>query len=373
MSEDPRSGRVTAAAAHPPPLVRTNVADSSEEKTEPASEKKLRDARRKGQVPHSKDFVSSMVFLAAAGYLLSSWTGLDERLRQLIDIAAAASAEPFADVAERAGKLVGIILVQTLATLGGITAAAAVLSGVAATFGPVFALEALQPKLEHISPAKGLKRIFGGRSWIEFAKSLVKIAILAPACWLVFRSLFPVLVETPECGTLCFASVLLSGLELLAGTAAIIFVAIGLVDLLVQRQLFLREMRMSQTELKREYKDMEGDPHVRGELRRLRRELASSVKKLGLQNAVIGVTGVNHFVGLRYKQGETTIPYLVCKGRDDAAARMNAEARRRAISLVNDSALAAALLSHSVGQPIKPDLFDSVARLLISAGIGREQ
>lgn len=349
------------------------MADESEEKTEPASDKKLRDARRKGQVPHSKDLVSGAVFVAATGYLLVSWSGLDDQLRQLIDVVSAAPGRPFGEVTDRATELVGHILLAAIVSLAAVTIVAALAAGMAATFGPVFAFEALQPKLDNISPMKGLKRIVSLRSLIEIAKSLVKVTVIAPIFWIILRGSIEPLLEAPACGTACFAPILLATVKMLATTAAMVFVVIGIADLLIQRQLFRREMRMSHTEVKREYKDMEGDPHVRGEQRRLRRELAAPKVRLGLRNAVIAFSHRGHFVGLRYKQGETAVPFVACKGRGDVAVRMLAEARGRAIPIVEDAALAVALCGHAVGHPIRRDFYDPVARALIAAGSGKTQ
>ena len=158
---------------------------------------------------------------------------------------------------------------------------------------------------------------------------------------------------------------------MLGGVAAAVFVVVGIVDLLIQRRLFLHEMRMTRTETTREYKDMEGDPHVRGELRRLRRELAAQPVRTGLRHAVVAVMHQDHVVGLRYVPGETPVPFVVCKGRGAVGRRMLAEAGRLALPIVGDAALAPALFGHAVGHPIRRELFDPVARLLYGSGLGK--
>jgi type III secretion protein U len=349
------------------------MTDESEEKTLPASEKKLRDARRKGQVPHSKDLVSGTVFIAAAGYLLATWTRLADELQQLIDVVAADPTRSFDDTWNASKDLVGRIVVGHAVALGAVMLTATFLSGMAATFGPVFSFEAFQPKLDHIDPMKGIKRIVSLRSLIELGKSLVKIAVVAAISWCILRDAIGPLIETPSCGLGCFGPIMLATIKMLASSAAAVVVIAGLADLLIQRQLFLKEMRMSHTESKREYKNMEGDPHVRGEQRRLRREFAGPNTRLGLRNAVIAVNHGNHIVGLRYVQGENAAPVVVCKGRGEVAERMRAEVRRLAIPLVDDAVLATALFAHVVGHPIRRELYDSVARALFTAGVGKPE
>src|SRR5438105_2403014 len=183
---DRRASRPFQSRAHEQggtPLARFVMADQSEEKTLPASDKKLRDARRKGQVPHSKDMVSALTFVAAMSYVLLGWAEIDDRLRQLLDLVATAAARPFTNVAAPALALAIDILLRSSLLLGAAVVTAAFIGGIAATSGPVLAFEPLQPKLERINPAEGLKRLFSVKGLVEFLKTLVKLLILAPPLW----------------------------------------------------------------------------------------------------------------------------------------------------------------------------------------------
>src|SRR5262249_34290376 len=147
------------------------------------------------------------------------------------------------------------------------------------------------------------------------------------------------------------------------------FLIIGLLDLLVQRQLFLRDMRMTRTESKREVKDLEGDPLIRGERRRMRTQLTAQQVRFGLRQAVIAVFHDDQIVGLRYRPDETPIPIVVCKGSGAAGVRMIGEARQFGIAVVDNATLVAALSArHAVGDTIVPELFQAVAETLVAAG-----
>jgi type III secretion protein U len=151
-------------------------------------------------------------------------------------------------------------------------------------------------------------------------------------------------------------------------TAAVAFFIIGLIDLLVQRRLFLRDMRMTRSEFKREHKDHEGDPHIRRE-RRKRSQQSQTRERVGLRHAVLAVAHGKRVVGLRYRRGETPIPTVVSKARGEAGVRMLAEARRLGIPVVDNAALVSELEQHRVGDTIGKALFQPVAESLVMAGV----
>jgi type III secretion protein U len=331
------------------------MADQSEEKTLPASDKKLRDARRKGQVPHSKDIVSALTFVAAIGYVLLAWAEIADQLRRLLDVVATAAARPFPDVAAPALALAVDIVLRSSLVLG--------------AFGPVLAFEPLQPKLERINPAEGLKRLFSVKSLVEFLKTLLKLLIVAPILWLVLRGTVQAFFETPACGSGCFGPLLRAALAALARTAAVCFVGFGLLDLILQRRLFMREMRMTQTEAKREHKNMEGDPHIRHEQQRLRRRLMAGSARIGLRYATFAVVYRQQIVALRFQQGEMSAPHVVAKGRGGNGTMMIAETRQRGIAIAEDANLVASLYRQDIGTPIQVGLFGPVAAAMRRTGV----
>lgn len=343
--------------------------EETEQKSLPASEKKLRDARRKGQVSHSRDLVAGFTLTAMLGYLLLAVPVIVGHVRELVDVASQSVGRPFAEAwAGVAGLAIDVLIWTSLPPVAVIFATDLV-AGMAATFGPVFSFDPVKPKFDNINPAQGLKRIASLRNVVEFAKATCKVVILTAAFWLVLRSAIEPLFQVPLCGKTCMGEMALAALKPLAATAAVAFVAIGLADVLVQRRLFLRDMRMTRTESKREVKDLEGDPLIRGERRRVRQQLTSARARVGMRHAVVAVTHGERIVGLRYRPGETPIPLVVCKGQGEAAMRMLAEARDLGLPIVDNAALVAALATrHAVGATVVPDLFEPVAEMLVGAG-----
>lgn len=344
--------------------------DESEQKSLPASEKKLRDARRKGQVSRSQDLVVAVTLLVTVGYVLFFWRGIEDRVVLLLDAIASTVDRPFSDVAGPAIELAIRTLLAAIAPLVIVIVIGSITSGMMATLGPVFSFEPIKPNFERIDPSSGLKRIFAMRNIVDFGKSLAKLVIITAAFAAVLRGSIGSLLEAPSCGTPCLGPMLVETLRPLALTAVISFLVIGLIDLLVQRRLFLHEMRMTRTEQKRERKDLEGDPLLRGARKRIHRRFASAGSRTGLRHAVAVVFSENEAVGLRYVPGETPIPLLVCKGRDTVGSEMVREARRRGIPTISNPVLTTQLAArHAIGDGIKADLFTEVAEVLVAASV----
>jgi type III secretion protein U len=345
------------------------VNDETEQKSLPASDKKLRDARRKGRVPTSRDLVGGFTLTLMFIYLLIVWPTLGDHLHELVAFVSQSVDRPFAEAGSKAVQFaIHVLLVMTL-PLVAILVVGNLASGMASTFGPVFSFELVKPKFDHINPAEGLKRIFSMRNAVEFAKAAVKVATLAAAFFLTLRSAIEPLFETPVCGERCLVAAAVATVKPLAATAAVTFMAIGLADLLIQRRLFLRDMRMTRTEAKREHKDLEGDPLIRGERRRVRLQFVGQNVRLGIRNAVIAIVHEDQIVGLRYRARVTPVPVVVCKGHGETGRAMLAQARQLGIPIVDNATFAAALAAqHKVGERIRPDLFRVAAETLVAAG-----
>jgi len=341
------------------------MADESEEKNLPASHKKLTDARRKGQTSNSKDLVSGFTMLAATLYLLNQWPMMRDRLVGLIDIVSASTDRPFAETWQRAVYGTIDVLVMTTVPLLVIVFAVAVVMGMAATGCPVFSFETVKLQFDHISPMKGAKRIFSSKNVIEFAKSLVKVVVVTVAFWTVLRGYIPPLFQTPSCGEGCLGQMVISTLQPLAVTAVIAFVVIGILDMPLQRHLFLKEMRMSLTEKKKEMKELEGNPLIKAERRRLQFMFAAKKVRKGVRHAAFVVAQEDRVVGILYHREEEPVPLICSKARGQAGDEMVAEARRLGIPVAEDASLVDMLIPQAIGDRIPPESFTDVARLLV--------
>jgi type III secretion protein U len=258
---------------------------------------------------------------------------------------------------------------MTTVPLAVVVFAVGVLMGMLATLGPVFSFENVKLQMDHINPMQGAKRIFSSRNLIEFVKSLAKVVVLTAAFWAVLRGFIQPLFQTPSCGEGCLGLMVISTLQPLAVTAVIAFVVIGVLDMPLQRHLFLREMRMTRTEMKRELKDLQGDPHIRAARQRIRFMMAAQQVRKGVRYAVIVIAHEDRVVGIRYDREEAPVPLIVSKGRGQAGDEMLAEARRLGIPVVEDASLVDPLIGRALGDRIPEDTFTAVARLLVRFGV----
>jgi type III secretion protein U len=343
--------------------------DSSEEKNLPPSPKKLLDARRKGQIARATELVSAAGMVAAIGYLWSRASLITTQWEEALTLATQVQDHPFDLALRQLLSALGSLATRTILPFLAVVVAAGLVASIAANRGFVFSLHPMMPKLEHLNPVAGLKRMFGLRSWVEFAKTLLKAALLTTALVLVLLGTGNSLIRLPVCGIGCVPYVFGSIATALLGIAAVFFLFAGLMDLLIQRWLFLRDMRMSFSEAKREHQETEGNPQIRGAHRRLRQEAAES-PRVGVGEATILIMGDGATVGLRYVAGQVSAPYVVCRGRGASGDRLRAEAMSHDVPVIEDGPLAGTLLRKTkLGGPVPANLFERVARAFYAAGL----
>lgn len=343
----------------------------SEEKSLPPSEKKLRDARKKGQVSRSSDMVTAMVMLGCTIYVVAAAGGIENRVRNLISTTTRLYHEPFDTLWPRLLGLGSEIVVRAVLPLIVITLVAVVLTNVVIMRGMLFSVDPVKPKFERINPAEGLKRIFSARGIIEFVKSLIKMVSLAVALVIVYRLGLQALMDAPRCGFGCLEGVFMALLKPLVITALIAFFIVGLIDVQMQRLLFRRDQRMTRTEQKRERKDQEGDPEIRRARQRERHSMYAHSSRVGVRHAslMLGAAG-DWLVGLRYVSGETPVPVVVCKADPERSAALLEEAAALQIPLAKQPELAARIARRAGnGAPIPNDTFQPVADELVAAGL----
>ncbi|MEE3915691.1 EscU/YscU/HrcU family type III secretion system export apparatus switch protein [Pseudomonas viridiflava] len=344
------------------------MADTSEEKSQPATDKKLRDARKKGQVAKSQDLVSGVVILLCTLCIAVLLPRARAQVEALIDLTANIYIEPFADVWPRLLDHAEQIVLGITLPVVAVTVAAVILTNIVTMRGVVFSVEPVKPDIKRIHPGEGFKRIFAMRNLIEFLKGLVKVLLLALAFYIVGRQALQALMESSRCGAGCIESTFYLVLKPLVFTVLAAFLLVGAVDVMMQRWLFGRDMKMSRSEQKRERKDVDGDPLIKRERQRQRREMQALATKLGLGRAslMIGIGG-NWVVGVRYVRGETPVPVVVCRGSPEESVQLLAQAAPLGIAVWADAGLAEQIAKRSVaGDPVPENTFQAVADALVA-------
>ena len=271
------------------------------------------------------------------------------------------------------GSLFGELSVQGLWSMAktvGFMALVAILCAVAATFAQTRFLvtsEPLKPKFSKLNPIQGIKRLFSLKSLVETAKNLVKIAILLFIVYLSVRDLF---FESPN---FLYTDLSASIDHLIAVSWAMIiriviaFVAVAALDFFYQWWEYERQMKMTKQEVKEEYKQMEGDPQVKGKIKQIQRQRAQQRMMQQVPEADVVIRNPTHFaVALRYKPEEDYAPIVLAKGQDNIAMRIVEIAEENKIAVIENVPLARALYAEAeLDQFIPPSLYEAVAEVLV--------
>lgn len=340
----------------------------SEEKSLPASKKKLGDARKKGQLPKSQDMVTAMVILTCSLYLVSVVDDIRQRCKALLDQVASVYTLPFASVWPQVRSAAVDLLLDVSLPLLAVTVATVVLTNLVTMGGLVFSAEPLKPEFDRISPVAGFKRIFSLRSVIELLKALFKLGVLAVAFVLVFRMGMQSLMQSSGCGARCVQTSFTELFQPLLATLIIAFLWVGGLDVLMQRWLFGREMRMTKSDRKRETKDTDGDPLIRQARQRQRKQMHALATRRGVAHATLMIGQAGEWaVGLRYVRGETPVPVIVCRAAPEESAALLEQARGLGIAHAVNAALARRIATRAAGDAVPDATFQEVADILVGA------
>lgn len=322
------------------------------EKTERPTDKALDDARSKGQVAVSRDLARLIPLVLLGEVAFAAEASCREALQALMALAVARIDAPFAVArAELTTEALTLLL-----PVFGACLLIVVVAAVAANwgqFGVLISPEVLQPSLDKINPVNGVKNLFGMKKVVEVVASLLKVVLVALATWILIRGALPALVSfaggTPA-GILGQFGILMQGLfRTLAG----ICLVLALIDYAVQRHFLIKSLMMSKEDIKREFKDAEGDPQIKGERRQLAQELANSPAVATTAEADAVVVNPTHFaVAMRYDPERTPVPLLLAKGRDQVAQAMIRRAHELGIPVIRHVWLARTL--YATGAAARP-------------------
>lgn len=346
----------------------------SDDKTEQPTPHKLKQAKEKGQQAKSQDVNVAIVMMGMVGCLmgLSGWA-LDQ-LRVLLDRTfqamvrapaqgMAAAAEPtslWPDIVAvvTPGLLISALFVVTSAVLGLVAAFAQV--GVSISFEPI------SPDFNKVNPGEGLKKLISVKSFVEFVKMLLKAAALTWVVYLAIKGLIPLLIATVYQSPAGVAQLGWDSVIEVLKWGLLVLMVLGPVDYGLQLWLFLRDQRMSKDEVKRETKDTNGNPEIKGKRRELGRELAESgPPEKSVPGASVVVTNPTHYaVALRYDAQTSPVPVVVAKGVDAQALAIRRIAEAHRIPIVGNPPLARALYTVKLSDPVPEVLFEAVAAVL---------
>lgn len=344
------------------------MAEDPETQTEEPTERKLSQAREKGDVVRSMDIPQAATLAAITATI--AWAG--SWMMQSI----ANSMLPFLahpdqmDLTGHGTINVMKTAVGSMLPVLGVIFAVTVLAGVTGSIaqtGFMFTPSKLfEGGLSRLNPLEGFKRLFGVDALIQFVKSFVKVIILAILAWWILE---PYAMQMTQLAQLAPAAIIPLTWDILKGLlyAVLIMLTFGAgIDWFIQRQRFMKRMRMSKQEVKDENKQSEGDPQIKARLRQIRMQRARRRMMSDVAKATVVVMNPTHYaVALRYEPGVTAVPMCVAKGMDLLALKIREVAEEAGVPVIEDPPLARALFATvEIDETIPKEQYEAVAKVI---------
>jgi flagellar biosynthetic protein FlhB len=343
------------------------VSDSAQDKTEEPTAQKLKKARDDGQVARSTELPAAVIVIGSFVVLMLTGSWLMSRLskvfaqgfvfeRQLIEKPLLLPAH-FGEHLLAAFVLVLPVVLFTMV-------AAIIASGM--TGGYLFSFKSVMPKGSKLNPINGLKRIFGTHALVELGKAILKFMLVAGVLWWSLLVNMDGLVAIGQMGLEPALNAAGRMIMQSALWVALSLAIIALIDVPWQKHSFTKRMRMSLQEVKDEFKQMEGSPEVKAQIRRRQREMSNARMMDRVKDADVVITNPEHFaVALEYDPTGEGAPIMVAKGSDHMAALIRAEAKAHGVHLFEAPPLARAIyFTTKVEQQVPEDLYHAVAQVI---------
>jgi type III secretion protein U len=333
-------------------------------KTEEPTPKRLRDARQRGDVWQSTDLSATVVLIVFTLLAVAGVRPALAALTQALGDAVVAATRPETDVLQRVRQLMVWLGIGSVIAAAVMTAVAALVSAI--QVGGAFSATKLAPDLGKLDPIEGLKRMFSLRTLFELLRLLVKLLAIGLMLWVLARSQLPLLAQAERIPLLSWLLIGGQHIEALLMLSCLVFGAVALADVAYQRWDYRRRHRMTKEEVRREYKEREGDPILRGRRRQLHQELAFNDMLSRVRTASVVVVNPTHVaVALHYDPQETPIPMVVAKGEGEVARAIRQAAEEAGVPVYRDVSLARALQGQTpINDYIPDDLIEPVAHVL---------
>ncbi|MDF2178280.1 flagellar biosynthesis protein FlhB [Aliiglaciecola sp. CAU 1673] len=342
------------------------MADTHEKTEEPTS-KKLDEAKEKGQIARSKELATTLVLILSAGTLIMVGQGIGSAMlnvmRRMFTLSRDETYDDkhiFQAWAHGIGEVSGPVLLYMIVVM------VAGIYGSIALGGFNFSWKAAAPKASKLNPLSGLKRMFGPNGIVELLKAIAKVVVVAASAFLALSAFRE---EALHLDLEMYPRNVIHALELLGWLFLIIccaMIPIAIFDVPYQHYKHNKEMKMTKQEVKDEHKNSEGDPQVKGRIRRLQYQAAARRMMQEVPKADVVVTNPTHFsVALKYDQNGTRAPIMVAKGTDELAMHIRKIAGAHEVPIIASPMLARAIYySTEPDHEIPEKLFMAVAQVL---------
>ena len=337
----------------------------SGEKTEQPTSKKLRDARKKGQVAKSTDVSSTALLIVIFAIFLIGWPWMFQELQELMVLPARFYDVPFEEaMPQMLGVAVTKLVVICMPFIG-----AVIVFGVMVNYfqvGPLFVGEPIKPELKKINPIDKAKQMFSMKNLMEFGKSVIKVTFLGFLLFILIRASIPNLMtlgygsidqSLDALGTILFQ---------LAIYTVFAYTVIAFADFGFQRWQHNKQLMMTKDEVKREFKESEGDPIIKGKRKQLHQEMVMEDSVQKTKKSTVLITNPTHrAIAVYYKEGETKLPMILAKAEGALAKRMMEVAKEEGIPIMQNIPLATDLFFNAQADHYIPtELIQPIAEVL---------
>ena len=343
------------------------MAETDQEKTEQATQKRLEETREKGQVAKSREIPSVAILLAGLVYFWFGAPGIIRNITAMMKKTFSAVGTQVVDINTIQSIMVSFLydLFVIMAPLLLVVTMASLLSSLLQT-GFLFSSEAIMPKFSKIDPMKGFKRMFSLQSVMELVKNILKMITIGLVAWLTIKG--EVANISPLMNKDIYSIMAYVGkvsFRIIVSTCWVL-VVLALMDFIYQKWEHAKSIRMTKQEIKEENKQLEGDPLIKGRIRRLQREVARKRMMAAVPKADVVITNPTHFaVALRYDQEAMNAPVVVAKGADHIAAKIKEIAKKHHVPIIENKPVARLLFTLTdIDEAIPEKLYRVVAEIL---------
>lgn len=341
--------------------------EDKENKTEDATPKKLQDAKKKGQIAKSGDlngasgfFIFTILITSLGNYLLqNSYTYMKLSIART----------PSTDITERFLRNIFLDdLVSAIRMLLPFFAVAMVVGIIANLIqvGFIFTVEPLKPNIKKLNPIEGFKNMFSKKTFLTLIKNLMKLVLIFYLAYKTLSTEFVRILNTGNIGTEKLFPFFLEFIKDISIDIAIVMFLLGIMDYVLERQEWKKNLRMSKQDIKDEHKQMEGDPEIKGKRKQKQREISMGRMIQDMEDSTVVITNPTHLsVVLKYDSEKDKAPLVTAKGADHLAKKIREKAKEYKIPIIENKPLARTMYKDvDIGDTVPTELYQAIAEVL---------
>lgn len=339
------------------------------DKTEEPTAKKKRDAKKKGNVAKSKEVTTAMTLLATLIIIYTMSDFIILEIKNFISdfLSIGLKTDINISVLNKLGMKLLIAFMKIFLPIGLLIMVFGIIGNLIQT-GLMFVGEGLKPQISKLNPINGFKNMFSLKALGNLVKSIVIIVVLFNIGYSFLEKNFEGIIKSGDIYLPFLLDTIIELIKGLLGRICLAVVVIAIIDYVYQRYTHNKELKMTKQEVKEEYKQMEGDPHIKGKIKQKQREMANQRMMQSVPSAAVIVTNPTHIsIAIRYERGKDTTPVVVAKGADNIAFKIREIAKEHDIPIIENKPLARLIYKEvEINQEIPEEMYQAVAEVLVA-------